>query len=53
MIVLHMGLEVVGQGCDPFGQDRDLNLGRAGVARLGAILLDEFGLAAGRKRHRQ
>ena len=48
MIVLHMGLEVIGQGGDPFGQDRDLHLGRTRVARLGGIRLDDFGLAAGR-----
>ena len=53
MIVLHMCLEVVGQRRDPFGQDRDLHFGRTGVARLGGIRLDDFGLAAGVKRHRQ
>ena len=53
MIVFHMSFEVVGQGIDPLRQDRDLDLGRTGVAFLGGIRLDDFGLAAGRKRHRQ
>ena len=53
VIVLHVCLEVIGQSVDPFGQDRHLNFGRTGVARLGGIRLDDFGLAAGSERHRQ
>ena len=32
MVVLDMGLEVAGQIGDPLGEDRDLDLGRPGVA---------------------
>ena len=53
MVVLHVGLEVLGQVVDALGQDRDLHFGRTGVARLGGIRLDDFGLAVGRNRHRQ
>src|SRR3954447_18107389 len=53
MVVLHVGLEVPGEVIDAFRQDRDLNLGRAGVARLGGIRLDDFRFAFGGNRHRQ
>src|SRR6266480_3514980 len=53
MIVLHVGLEVPGEVIDAFRQDRDLNLGRAGVAGLVGIRLDDFRFAFGGNRHRQ
>src|SRR4051794_3528227 len=53
MIVLHVGLEVPGQVIDAFRQDRDLNLGRAGIAGLVGIGLDDFRFALGGNRHRQ
>src|SRR5258707_12780443 len=53
VIVLHVRLEVVGERGDPLRQERHLHLGRTRVARLGGIRLDQFSLAAGRKRHRQ
>src|SRR6185437_6362039 len=53
MIVLHVGLEVAGKVVDAFRQDRDLNLGRAGVAGLGSTRLDDFRFAFGGNRHRQ
>ena len=53
MVVLHVGLEMVGEVVDAFRQDRDLNLGRAGVAGLGGIGLDDFRFAFCGNRHRQ
>jgi hypothetical protein len=53
MIVLHVGFEMPGEVIDAFRQDRDLNLGRAGVAGLVGIRLDDFRLAFGGNRHRQ
>src|SRR6266516_2965290 len=53
MIVLHVGLEVPGEVVDAFRQDRDLNLGRAGVTGLVGIRLDDFRFAFGGNRHRQ
>src|SRR6266404_5379678 len=53
MVVLHVGLEMPGEVVDAFRQDRDLNLGRAGVAGLGGIRLDDFRFAFGGNRHRQ
>src|SRR5436190_3922152 len=53
VIVLHVGLEMVGEGVDAFRQDRDLDLGRAGVAGLGGIGLDDFRFALRGNRHRQ
>src|SRR3954471_6281467 len=53
VVVFHVSLEVLGQRVDPLREDRDLHLGRPGVARLGGIRLDDFGLAAGSERHRQ
>src|SRR5205814_10613191 len=53
LVVLHVGLEVPGEVIDAFRQDRDLNLGRAGVAGLVGIRLDDFRFAFGGNRHRQ
>src|SRR6202790_129934 len=53
MIVLHVGFEMPGEVVDAFRQDRDLDLGRAGVAGLVGIGLDDFRFAFGGNRHRQ
>src|ERR1700732_1910566 len=53
MVVLHVGLEVPGEGVDAFRQERNLHLGRAGVAGLVGIRLDDFRFAFGGNRHRQ
>src|SRR5215469_7325184 len=53
MVVLHVGLEMVREVVDAFRQDRDLNLGGAGVAGLGSIGLDDFRFALRGNRHRQ
>src|ERR1700732_2424743 len=53
MIVLHVGFEMPGEVVDAFRQDRDLNLGRAGVAGLVGIRLNDFRFAFGGNRHRQ
>src|SRR5215831_3981743 len=53
MIVLHVRLEVSRQVVDAFRQDRDLNLGRTGVAGLDGTCLDDFRFALGGNRHRQ
>src|SRR3954468_8481362 len=52
VIVLDVGLEVLGQVGDPLSEDRDLHLGRPGVAGLGGIGLDNFSLTLSRNRHR-
>src|ERR1700676_4710680 len=53
MIVLHVGFEMPGEVVDAFRQDRNLNLGRAGVAGLVGIRLDDFRFTFGGYRHRQ
>src|ERR1700744_1856990 len=53
MIVFHVGFEVPGEVVDAFRQDRDLDLGRAGVTGLVGIRLDDFRFAFGGNRHRQ
>src|SRR5215813_6379409 len=53
MVVLYVGLEMVGEGVDAFRQDRNLDLGRAGIAGLGGIGLDDFRFALRGYRHRQ
>src|SRR5436305_2816862 len=45
VIVLHVGLEMVGEGIDAFRQDRNLDLGGAGIAGLGGTRLDDFRFA--------
>src|SRR5581483_1528155 len=51
MVVLGMRLEVIGQIGDPLGQDRDLDLRRTGISRLGRIFLNELLLAHSANRH--
>src|SRR5437899_7516804 len=41
MVVLLVRLEVLGEVEDALGQERDLHLGRAGIALVGAELLDD------------
>ena len=41
VVVFLVGLEVAGQPVDTLGQERDLDLGLAGVAVVGLELLDE------------
>src|SRR5215203_2286865 len=53
MMVLHVALEVAREIGDAFREDRNLNLGRAGVAGLVGIRLDDFRFAFGGNRHRQ
>src|ERR1700687_763418 len=53
MIVLDVGFEMPGEVIDAFRQDRDLNLGRAGVAGLVGISLDDLRFTFGGNRHRQ
>src|SRR5262249_28446164 len=45
MMVLHVLLEMIGQAVDALGQERDLHLGRACIALVGAELLDQTLLA--------
>ena len=52
MIVLDVGLEMLGQAVDALREDRYLHLRRPGIAGLDRIGLDDFGLTAGRYRHR-
>src|SRR5690606_20876511 len=52
VIVLLVALEVLGQVRDALGEDRDLHLGRAGIALLRRVVPDELFLASGRDRHR-
>src|SRR6185503_10057989 len=53
MVVLRVGLEVLGQGVDAAGDDRDLDLGRTRVVGAAAMFLDQFSLVFGSDRHRQ
>src|SRR4026207_2308957 len=41
MVIVLVGLEVVGEAVDALGKQRDLDLGRAGVALVHLELLDE------------
>lgn len=41
VVILHVGSQVLGQGVDAVGQDRDLNLGGACVTLVDGILLDD------------
>src|SRR5690349_10811528 len=52
VVVLGVALEMLGQVGDAFGEDRDLDLGRTGVALALAMLLDERLLALRCNRHR-
>ena len=51
MIVLRVGLEMLGQIGDALGQDGDLHIGRARIARLGRIFGNQFLFAFGGNRH--
>ena len=42
MVVLRVRLEMVGQVIDAFGEDRDLDFRRTGVAFLGRVLRNDF-----------
>ena len=41
VVVLVVSLEVLGESVDAMGKDRDLNLGRTGVALVGSVLRDD------------
>src|SRR5687768_382394 len=43
---------MLGQAVDALGQERDLHLGRTGIAFVGAELLDQALFAVKRQRHR-
>ena len=51
VVVVLVGLEVLGQVGDATGEHRDLDLGAAGVAGLGAVLGDDLLLGGGVERH--
>src|SRR5690348_11076201 len=53
MIVLRVGLEMLGEIVDSFGQDRDLDLGRTRVPLAASMILDERLFALRGNRHRQ
>ena len=52
MVILHVALEVLGEIGDALGEDRHLDLRRAGIGRAGGIFLDQRLLAFGSNRHR-
>jgi hypothetical protein len=52
MVVLDVGFEMLGEVVDALRKDRHLHFRRPGIAVLGRVDLDDFGLAAGRYRHR-
>src|SRR5687768_15256119 len=52
MVVLGVAFEVLGEVGDALGEDRDLHLGRTGIALLGGIFRNEHSLALRRNRHR-
>jgi len=45
VVVLLVGLEVLGELTDALGEERDLHLGRTGVAVVGAVFLDDLGFS--------
>src|SRR5579884_1438326 len=51
VIVLRMALEMLGQVVDALREDRDLDLGRTGVALALGMFLDQRLLALGGNRH--
>src|SRR5262245_3107548 len=53
MIVLAVRLEMFGEIGDAFGQDRDLDLWRSGVAGFGRVFFDKLLLALSADRHRK
>ena len=52
VVVLLVSLEVFGEVGDALRQDRDLNLGRAGVAGGAGVIGDDLVLAFSSNRHR-
>ena len=42
VVVLLVLLHMLGKGLDSVGQDRDLDLGRTGVALMGLVLFDDL-----------
>src|SRR6188472_727596 len=52
VVVLHVGLEMLGEAGDALREDRHLHFRRTGVAGFGRIGLNDLGLAARRDRHR-
>src|SRR5205814_10329947 len=52
VMVLRVGLEVLGESIDSLRQERDLHLGRPGVAVMSLELLDQALLAVDSQRHR-
>src|SRR5258707_12023908 len=52
VVVLHVGLEMLGEASDALREDRHLHFRRTGVAGFGRIGLNDLGLAVGRDRHR-
>src|SRR5689334_20549739 len=51
VVVLLVRLEVLGEVVEALGQERDLDLGRPGVAVVGRVLLDDVLLQIGREAH--
>jgi len=51
MVVAFVDLQVLDELIDPLGQNRDLNLGRAGVLFVHPILVDDCGFLAFIQRH--
>src|SRR4029453_2539094 len=45
MVVFRMRLEVLGEIADALAQERDLHFGGSGVALMGSVAADDFGLA--------
>src|SRR3954463_1301719 len=45
VVIFCVGLEVLGQVVDAFAENRDLNLGGAGIAVVRAVAANELGLA--------
>src|SRR5688572_2175008 len=52
VVVLLVGLEVFGEVGDAFREDRDLDLGRTGVASGAGVVGDDFVLTISSNRHR-
>lgn len=44
VVILGVNLQMRGELVDAIGQDRDLNLGRAGIGFMKAVFLDDFSL---------
>jgi hypothetical protein len=46
MMVFGVGFKVLSQAFDPFAEERNLNLGRSGISRMRAELLDHLTFAS-------